>query len=306
MVRPSDRHRACAAWSLLLALSVTVAACSGGSASDDDDDDSDTRSEGDVEGDCDDGADNDGDGRFDCDDSGCAGRPACDGGTDGTDGADGGDGGDGGDGADGGDGTSNQPPVADAGPDIVGCPNEYQTLDGSGSTDPDGVIVDWEWDGPGGVEDAERPQMRASSTEGNTIAYTLVVTDDEGARSEPDEATITSNTAPVLRGSSASGNCSFKWEIDTDWVYYEWDAGCTSSCRCTIIADIDEPDGDLVSEWVGSSDAVIIATTDTSVTFGYSTGSWCNDMSGYLDFGDTCNDVGAGGRDFHGGVDCPD
>jgi hypothetical protein len=41
--------------------------------------DDDTRTEGTEPGDCSDGADNDADGDFDCDDSGCAGAPACDG-----------------------------------------------------------------------------------------------------------------------------------------------------------------------------------------------------------------------------------
>ena len=48
------------------------------------------RFEGTEPGDCEDGADNDADGLFDCDDSGCAASPLCDGGTGGTSGTGGG------------------------------------------------------------------------------------------------------------------------------------------------------------------------------------------------------------------------
>ncbi|MGB5284367.1 MAG: hypothetical protein WBN29_07635, partial [Polyangiales bacterium] len=47
------------------------------------------RFEGTEPGDCEDGADNDADGFFDCDDSGCAASPLCDGGTGGTSGTSG-------------------------------------------------------------------------------------------------------------------------------------------------------------------------------------------------------------------------
>ena len=45
------------------------------------------RFEGTEPGDCSDDADNDADGLFDCDDSGCAASPLCDGGTGGTSGS---------------------------------------------------------------------------------------------------------------------------------------------------------------------------------------------------------------------------
>ena len=41
--------------------------------------------------------------------------------------------------------SPNQPPVANAGPDLVVAPGEIFTLDGSGSTDSDGSIVSYRW-----------------------------------------------------------------------------------------------------------------------------------------------------------------
>jgi PKD repeat protein len=40
--------------------------------------------------------------------------------------------------------VTNEPPVAEAGPDQI-VPGNYVTLDGRGSSDADGTIVSWEW-----------------------------------------------------------------------------------------------------------------------------------------------------------------
>jgi hypothetical protein len=114
---------------LSIAISLAVVAC-GDKVDDDDDDGDDPTPEGQTPGDCDDEADNDDDGLIDCDDDGCFGAPACDGGGDGTDGADGTDGTDGADGADGTDGT-------DGGDDIVYGVLSYGYLPSSDFTDWD-------------------------------------------------------------------------------------------------------------------------------------------------------------------------
>ena len=83
----------------------------------------------------------------------------------------------------------NQDPIADAGPDQVvgdidGDPGEPVTLDGSGSTDPDGTIVSWEWN------EGATP-LGSGETLGLTLGdgvhtITLTVTDDDGATATDD------------------------------------------------------------------------------------------------------------------------
>jgi len=286
-----------AAAALLSLAALGPVSCSGGSASDDEDDDDGSAEgapEGALQGDCDDGVDNDDDGRVDCADSGCSDTPACDGGSDGTDGSDGSDG------ADGTDGTSNQPPIADAGDDIVGCSHGRVTLDGTGSYDPDGTIVAWDWDGGGGGSGA-RPETGVPDTEGSSVTYTLVVTDDDGAESAPDDVVITTNTEPRVTGDSATGDCWRGTVGDDDWRYYYWNDGCDSSCSCSITIDMDEPDDNLQSEWEYFGYAGVTSTSGARVTFGYVN---CDRNSAVLSYGDACNDVGEGGRDFSLTMDC--
>lgn len=76
--------------------------------------------------------------------------------------------------------NDSQPPVADAGEPcsgIQGCPVEF---DGSGSSDPDGTIVDYQWDfGDGGTASGETAAHTYAAPGVYTV--TLTVTDDSGA-----------------------------------------------------------------------------------------------------------------------------
>jgi subtilisin family serine protease len=87
----------------------------------------------------------------------------------------------------------NQPPVADAGSDQTvtdrGKPNEERvTLDGSGSSDPDGNIASYQWfEGAQPMGSGERVTVTLSV---GTHAITLRVSDDDGATSE-DQITVT-------------------------------------------------------------------------------------------------------------------
>jgi hypothetical protein len=92
----------------------------------------------------------------------------------------------------------NQPPVADAGVDQTVTEESSVTLDGSGSSDPDGSIVSYLW-------------TEGSTTLSTTVSFTktdfsvgvhtltLTVTDDDGATDADDvNITVTGlNTAPV-------------------------------------------------------------------------------------------------------------
>ena len=90
--------------------------------------------------------------------------------------------------------TTNQPPVATAGPDATyhtgtkrGAKATF-TLNGAGSTDPDGSVVAYQWR-LGSKIVGTTPTVTQSKTTG-TYTYGLTVTDDDGATSS-DQVTIT-------------------------------------------------------------------------------------------------------------------
>ena len=107
---------------------------------------------------------------------------------------------------------SNVRPVADAGEDQKVASRTTVTLDGSKSTDRDGVVESWSWRrtaGTGGdivvLANENTPQMRftadtiAPGADDVTHIFELIVTDNEGAVSEPDTVTVTVSAAPLLK-----------------------------------------------------------------------------------------------------------
>ena len=97
-------------------------------------------------------------------------------------------------------------PIADAGPDQVVASGATVELDGSGSRDNDGTIVSYQWRLRSGITGATTfvsGRAQPSLTLGTLVPgaadvtheIILVVTDNEGAESEPDTMTVTV-TAP--------------------------------------------------------------------------------------------------------------
>lgn len=93
---------------------------------------------------------------------------------------------------------SNFPPVADAGPDQGSVPaHATVTLDGSGSTDPDGDTLSYAWTQTAGdtvtlsSSTVAKPTFRAPSTGVvQTLTFSLTVTDSKGAESDPDTVNV--------------------------------------------------------------------------------------------------------------------
>jgi len=90
--------------------------------------------------------------------------------------------------------AANVPPVADAGADQTITEGDTVTLNGSGSNDPDGTIVSYEWK-EGSTVLSTAVSFSKSDFSVGTHTITLTVTDNDGA-SASDSVTVTVNAAP--------------------------------------------------------------------------------------------------------------
>jgi len=171
---------------------------------------------------------------------------------------------------------SNQPPVADAGPDQTvedadGSGSESVLLDGTGSSDPDGSIVSWVWT-EGTTTLASGAERVVALTDG-VHEITLTVTDDGGASATdivritvlpPSHATLTvvvdgtgsvtsSGVTPEI--DCPAGMCSQIYpvgtevtltatEVDPDFTFERWlgtgsGFSCTTETTCVVTMDED-------------------------------------------------------------------
>ena len=92
----------------------------------------------------------------------------------------------------------NQPPVADAGPDETVDVGDTVTLDGTGSSDPDGEVLTFSWAQTAGAavtllkENTATPSFRA--TDNGDLTFELTVT-DPGGLTDTDTVDVTVNVA---------------------------------------------------------------------------------------------------------------
>ncbi len=91
----------------------------------------------------------------------------------------------------------NQPPTANAGPDQSVAAATQFTLDGTGSQDTDGAIIEYRWTQTAGdtvtlnLDDPARPTAKSpSKTTAQRLTFQLVTVDDEGAESSPGTVNI--------------------------------------------------------------------------------------------------------------------
>ncbi len=105
----------------------------------------------------------------------------------------------------------NKKPVADAGPDQMVYVGETILLDGSGSHDPDGSIVSYEWDfGDGDI--ASGVEVSHSYSEPDSYTVTLTVRDNKG-KVDTDTCLVTVNEAPPETGTLSVDTEPVKGEV---------------------------------------------------------------------------------------------
>lgn len=139
----------------------------------------------------------------------------------------------------------NSPPVADAGDDqlitVTSTGTTDVTLDGSGSTDPGGITA-YVWTGTPDPADVAAPTL-TGLTPGEYV-FTLVVTDDLDADSEPDQVTVTVNGAPVA---DAGDDQTITLEGDTATVTLNGSASADPNKTVTGYTWTGTPDPDDVA-----------------------------------------------------------
>ena len=115
----------------------------------------------------------------------------------------------------------NQPPTANAGPDQSVAAAMQFTLDGTGSQDTDGTIVEWRWTQTAGdtvTLDLENPAQPTATSPSKTTAqrltFQLVTVDDENAVSSPSLVNI--DVAAVVQNDVLNiiDKISFTFESD--------------------------------------------------------------------------------------------
>jgi PKD repeat protein len=120
-------------------------------------------------------------------------------------------------------GVGNQAPTADAGGPYSGTVGVAINFDGTGSTDPDGTIVAYDWDfGDGGTGVGATPSYAYSAA--GTYNVTLTVTDDAGATdsaSTSAEVVDSGNQTPAAPESlvvtdNADGSAEVNWADKSD------------------------------------------------------------------------------------------
>lgn len=107
--------------------------------------------------------------------------------------------------------TVNRPPLANAGPDQTVNPGSTVTLNGAGSSDPDGTIAGYAWTQIAGVSvtlagaNSATATFTASASEGS-VTFQLTVTDNEGL-SATDTVVITAQNPPPPSSGGGGGGC---------------------------------------------------------------------------------------------------
>jgi PKD domain/FG-GAP repeat len=188
--------------------------------------------------------------------------------------------------------TSNSPPDADAGPDQVVSAGQVclavVTLDGSGSTDPDGDALSYTWTGPFGTASGINPQVSLGPG-----AHTITLTVDDGnGGTDSDSVTIAvvDTAPPTIASATASPNQL--WPPNHKMQPVTLSVSASDNCSavtCQLVNVVsNEPangigDGDAEPDWlIGSSLALDLRAERSGLGNGrtYSIAVECVDEKG--------------------------
>ena len=158
--------------------------------------------------------------------------------------------------------VANQAPVADAGPDQSAYVGDSVTFDGSSSSDPDGSIVNYDWDFGDG-ESGSGVTVSHAYSEAGTYAVTLTVTDNGGLMNE-DIAIVTISEAPAAPTAWVNIDLSEQsvrtyWRVIATVTITENDASGPAIAGATVYGS-----------WSGAYSGTVSGTTDSAgkVSFG--------------------------------------
>jgi Tol biopolymer transport system component len=128
----------------------------------------------------------------------------------------------------------NDPPTADAGPDrTVECATEggaQVTLDGSGSSDPDGDTLTYLWEGPFGAEEGMSPTVTIPL---GTHTVTLTVVDGYGETDTDNVIVTVEDTTPPSTSAVLDGTL-----VDDEWFVSEVDVSLFATESCTGVNEL--------------------------------------------------------------------
>ena len=173
---------------------------------------------------------------------------------------------------------SNEPPVSDAGDPYSGTVNQPVQFDGSGSSDPDGNIVSYEWDFGDG-HTGTGSMLEHTYTKADTFIVSLTVTDNGGASAKQmTMATIVpANLAPIADADGPYNGTvnepvrfdgSSSGDLDGSIIAYTWDFGDNSNGTGPKPTHTYTTDGEFTVTLVVTDDAGETGTYMTRATIG--------------------------------------
>lgn len=174
--------------------------------------------------------------------------------------------------------TQNSAPVADAGSGATTHPDHGVSLDGSGSFDPDGDLLTYQWT-LAAQPDGSAAALSHADTATSTLipdlpgeyAVQLMVTDQWGLASDPDGVTIsTTNTMPaadagpdqsvIVLGSTVQLDGTQSYDLDGDPITHAWRLTTVPSGSQAMLDDAGSQTPRFVADVHGTSVAELLVS----------------------------------------------